>query len=158
MTFGTERITALVIAAAALVGLILTSQIDLAFSSHLNALTGPRGYPGLILAGILVLALALAVRAPARQAAEEEPAQPGGRARAAGVYLALCLFVLLFEPLGYILAMPPLLVAVAMLGGARRWADAVAVAVLMAIICLLAFRYGLDTVLPEGILGVDMIL
>lgn len=163
MTARAERIAALVIAALALVGLYLTSRIDLSLTSNLNVLTGPRGYPGLILGGILILALIVAARPgsfPAIGTASSETIDQhrGGRLRVGLVLAALVLFALAFEPLGYILAMPPLLVAIAILSGAQRWQSAALVSVLMALICLLAFRFGLDTVLPEGVLGIDLIL
>ena len=65
--------------------------------------------------------------------------------------------MLAFEPLGYLLTMPALLVAVSMLSGLARPAQAFAAALVFSLVCLVLFRYGLDTVLPEGILGIDQL-
>lgn len=162
----TELIGALVVSALVLVAIHLTTRIDLSFSAGLNVFTGPRGYPGVILGAMLILALILVARSarrvraepgPPAEAAGEAAGHLPGRTRAALAYLAFGLFVLVFEPLGYILAMSPLLVVISVLSGARRWPVVVAASFAMTFVCLLAFRYGLDTVLPEGIFGIDMI-
>ena len=71
---------------------------------------------------------------------------------------ALLAFVLAFEPLGYLLTMVPLLMATAYLCGCRNGWRNLLVAVAASLVCLAALRYGLDTVLPEGVLGVDALI
>ena len=162
----TELWASLVSTALVVVGIYLTARIDLSFSSGMNVFTGPRGYPGVILGAMLLLGLIL-IGKSARQFLGEPGAvsetddrsedERQGRIKAAAAYLAFALFVLILEPLGYILAMLALLVVVALLAGARRWSMALLACFVMMLSCLLIFRYGLDTVLPEGVFGIDMI-
>jgi len=77
--------------------------------------------------------------------------------RAAGLFTALTVFVLLFERVGYILTMIPLLVLVAHLCGARSWVISTVVSLCLTALCLVIFRYGLATVLPEGLFGIDAV-
>ena len=149
---------ALIFAFAILIGLYLTSQIDLAFSSDLETFSGPRAYPAMILCAMLVFnALSVLQSRSAHQPASSQHAQPR-TGQAMTLFALLVLFCLVLEPLGYILAMTPLLIAVSWLNGARRWPAMVMVSVLLALTCLLIFRYALNTVLPEGLLGIDRIL
>lgn len=142
-----------------LLALYFTSQIDLAFSSDLETFSGPRAYPGLILGVLLFLNFGVAV-SQIRGVRDELRAttEPffSERSKWAGVLFALLLiFVLTFEPVGYILTMVPLLIGVAFLCGAQRPVWAVIVAVGLTAVCLVTFRYGLSTVLPEGVFGID---
>ena len=50
-----ELAVTLVFVGLVILGLYLTSQIDLAFSSDLETFSGPRAYPGLILSIMLLL-------------------------------------------------------------------------------------------------------
>jgi hypothetical protein len=59
------------------------------------------------------------------------------------VFIALILFTLLFERLGYILTMIPLLIVVAIMIGAKNNIAVALVSILLAITCLTIFRYGL---------------
>jgi len=144
----------------AAVGFYLTGLIDLSFSPELERFTGPRAYPRTLLAVIAVLAVLLllgALRLPRAAPVRAEGAPPR-RWRCLAALGALALFVALFETLGFILAMPPLLIAIALLNGANRLWPVVVTSLVAAAICLLLFRYGLNTVLPEGLLGIDQIL
>ena len=155
----------LVVACAFLVLILLgvqqTYRIDLAFSSDLETFSGPRAYPGLILglmlvANLGVIASLLFSRQPVERS--DEPLFTRGTVDAAIVLLALVVFVFTFEPLGYLVAMIPLLIVSSMMNGARNLLVAAIVSTLMALACLVIFRYVLNTVLPEGVLGIDMIL
>lgn len=142
------------------IGFHLTSRIDLSFSSDLERFTGPRAYPRMILGVMLVLSVLILVRAlrmPRREpgAARLSLAQ---LSRIGGALFAIAVFVAFFKPLGYILSMPLLMIAVAALNGAKRVWPVVLTAVVATAICLVLFRYGLNTVLPEGLLGIDQIL
>lgn len=149
---------------AVLVGLYLTSQIDLAFSSKLETFSGPRAYPGLILSIMLVLFAgvgATQMRAMFRRDPdnfEYAPLFDKQSLWAAALFAALLAFVLTFESVGYILTMVPLLTIVAMLCGATNKMRAFVVAVFLTAVCLITFRYGLATVLPEGWFGIDAVL
>ena len=78
--------------------------------------------------------------------------------RAVGLALALIiLFVSLFEPLGYLLTVPPLVFAAAVLNRAKNLKTALLVAITASLSLLIIFRYGLNTVLPEGIFAIDQV-
>ena len=80
------------------------------------------------------------------------------RTAPAAILLAIIvLFCFALEPIGYILTMIPLLIVTSRLNGARNWPVKIVVSALLATVCLVIFRYALNTVLPEGILGIDRI-
>ncbi len=133
-----------------------TGLIDLSFASELETFTGPRAYPQIILSVMLGLSVLLMVRAALALVVSDEHG-PGNRRGVVATVGLLVGFVALFEPLGYILAMPCLVFAAALLVGARRLGSAALVAIVSSLLCLLLFRYGLNTVLPEGVLGIDQI-
>lgn len=163
-----EIAVALVFATLILFGFYLTSQIDLAFSIDLEQVSGPRAYPGIIFASMLffnVLLLAqqcLKLRKRRSEAggaaASDEPLFAPAAIKVVWVLLALIVFVLTYERLGYLLTMLPLMLVVAKMNGAEKNTTAVLVCAALYILCLVVFRYGLDTVLPEGLLGIDMVL
>ncbi|MEL6521881.1 MAG: tripartite tricarboxylate transporter TctB family protein [Pseudomonadota bacterium] len=145
---------------AILLGLVLTRRIDLAFSSDLETFSGPRAYPGVILTVLLVLfgSIGFAQLRGLKQDAKQSEGIFDRRAIwSVGLFLALILFVATFEPVGYILTMVPLLILVAFLTGGRSPARVGLVAITLTALCLVIFRYGLATVLPEGVLGIDAI-
>ncbi len=145
-------------------GLYLTSQIDLAFSSDLETFSGPRAYPGIILSVMLLLfagTAAMQIRDVLGKVNTnlEYEGLFGERARwSLALFVALLCFVLLFESVGYILTMVPLLAVVSLLCGAPNKLGALVVAICLSTICLVIFRYGLSTVLPEGWFGIDAVL
>lgn len=144
-----------------LFGLHQTYQIDLAFSSDLETFSGPRAYPGMILGLMLVtnVAVILSLLFSARPAdADPEMLFGRGTLKAALLMALLVVFALTFEPVGYLLTMIPLLVITAMMNGSRSWLTAIVVSIIMSLACLAIFRYGLNVVLPEGLLGIDMVL
>lgn len=159
-----EFAVALIFTGLILIGLVLTRRIDLAFSSDLETFSGPRAYPGLILSVLLLFNL-ITVVSQGRSVLRDPDLHSGqwwsvpkSTVHAAGLLVALIVFVLVFEPVGYILAMVPLLTIAALLCGAKSLVKAFLVSVSLAAICLIVFRYGLATVLPEGIFGIDMLL
>ena len=148
---------------AILFGLFQTSRIDLTFSSDLETFSGPRAYPGLILSVLLVLNVLIAVsqvRGRFRDNGHNHKHEPLFDKRAiwsAALFASLLVFVLAFESIGYILTMVPLLTLVGMLCGAQSVLRSFIVSICLASVCLVIFRYGLATVLPEGALGVDTV-
>ena len=145
-------------------GLFFTSRIDLAFSSDLETFSGPRAYPGLLLSTMLVLFAGVAAnqirgvyKNPARRSGEQTFFSNRSGASLA-LFVALLVFVLTFESVGYILTMVPLLIVVALLCGAKSAIHTVITAVCLAAVCLIVFRYGLATVLPEGWFGIDAVI
>ena len=152
-----ELTVTLLLIAAVLWGLVLTRRIDLAFSSDLETFSGPRAYPGLILGVMLVLLVATLFQLM-RKPDSGTPYVFGARTwRAIGLFAGLSVFVLAFEAVGYILTMVPLLVLVAHLCGARSVALSVIASLCLTAVCLVIFRYGLATVLPEGVFGIDAV-
>ncbi len=148
---------------AILFGLFQTSRIDLAFSSDLETFSGPRAYPGLILSVLFVLNVFIAVGQVREVACDRgrDPKQDfifhNRTICSAALFVSLLAFVLVFESVGYILTMVPLLILVALLCGARSVIRAFVVSVCLTAVCLVIFRYGLATVLPEGILSIDTV-
>lgn len=145
-------------------GLFLTSQIDLAFSSKLETFSGPRAYPRLILLimlAIFVGAAALQLRDMFRKPTISSKYESLFNIRSlwsAALFAALLVFVQAFEGVGYILTMVPLLTVVALLCGAKNKMQSLVVAICLTAACLVIFRYGLATVLPEGWFGIDAVL
>lgn len=158
----TELAAALVLAAFILTGFYLTGRIDLAFSSDLETISGPRAYPNLILSVLLLCNLAIVAGLVRRLLRDPGPPPdlsqvlPDNAVRPAGLLVALIGFVLAFEQVGYILTMVPLLTVTALLCGAKGRIRAFLVSLGLAAVCLIVFRYGLATVLPEGLFGIDM--
>lgn len=149
----------------AIIAFAMTSQIDMQFASDLEIVAGPRRYPRIILTIFIVMNLILiastlvkAKKGEAHQATEPaENSVPAGKARAAAVFVCLVVFVLAFDSVGYLILTVPLLMFVAWMNGARLSIQMVVVSVGLTITCLILFRYGLNIVLPEGLLGIDAI-
>ncbi len=160
----TSLAIALVLSGLILVGLFLASQIDLAFSSDLETFSGPRAYPAMILSVMLLMSLITVVQSgfAHRRATKMQPdaddTPPVNTQLALLLFAVLLVFAVAFEPLGYILTMIPLMIFAARLNGAQSWLAVTLVSVLLAFTCLFIFRYALDTVLPEGLLGIDGII
>ena len=99
--------------AAALLAIVafffyLTSLIDLAFSSDLEKFTGPRAYPRIILGAMSLISLLLLCQAWISPKDRLEKTS-WSNLRLVGFALTLItLFASLFEPLGYLLTVPPL--------------------------------------------------
>lgn len=157
----TDSISAVSILALVLFLFYQTSLIDLTLSSELETFTGPRAYPRILLSGMLFLVLLQLGRTwigRARETAVDKtlPIHP----RLTKVFLALltlAMFTAVFEPLGYLITIVPLLIIVGYLNGADSLSRTVTFSVVASAICLVVFRYGLNTVLPEGLLGIDNI-
>lgn len=142
-------------------GFYLTTLIDLTLSSDLETFTGPRAYPRILLAGMLLLALVQLAKlwVSRDQEALQEFAAPI-HPRLTKVLLALlvlAVFATVFEPLGYLITLAPLLIAIGYLNGADSFLKNVLFSIFASAICLVVFRYGLNTVLPEGLLGIDQV-
>lgn len=140
----------------------LTTQIDLTLSSDLETFTGPRAYPRIILGGMLLLGLIqlgkswINLKSHAGDEVPPEHFHPR-LTKVCMALAALAVFAALFEPLGYLIVMSPLLVGIGYLNGASNFARNAVFSVVAMIVCLIVFRYGLNTILPEGLLGIDQI-
>lgn len=148
--------------AAALLAIVafffyLTSLIDLAFSSDLEKFTGPRAYPRIILGAMSLIGLLLLCQAWIFPKDRLEKTS-WSNLRLVGFALTLItLFASLFEPLGYLLTVPPLVFVAALLNRAENLKAALLVAIAASLTLLIVFRYGLNTVLPEGIFAIDQV-
>ena len=120
-TTKTPFLFALFFTAAILIGFYLTSRIDLAFSSDLETFSGPRAYPGMILAVMLAFNLVTLFqnRKIAPFGAMSQTSNPR-TSQAMALFAVLVLFCFVLEPVGYILTMIPLLIIVARHSGARQ--------------------------------------
>lgn len=135
-----------------------TGKIDLAFSSELETLTGPRAYPRIILSVMGLLCAIQVFQALRLPDVETGKAAPQTEIRVALMVALVAGFAAAFEPVGYILTAPLLVFFAAHLYRANSLKNAVAIALIVAAVILIVFRYGLSTVLPEGILGIDQVL
>jgi hypothetical protein len=152
-----ELVSATALIAVVAIFFYLTSLIDLAFSSDLEKFTGPRAYPRIILGVMSIFGLLLLLQAWIAPKDKLENTS-WGDLRAVGLALVvIVLFVVLFEPLGYLLTVPPLVFAAALLNRAQNLKAAVLVAITASLTLLIIFRYGLNTVLPEGVLAIDQV-
>ncbi len=150
--------------AIVLAALWVSGSIDIAQFGITERLSGPRGYPRALLAVGLVLALALAVaslrrsRRPADAGEQGEEVSISQPLRPLALLAGLVVFTLVLETAGYLIAMSALLVYGAHIYGARRWWHALAAAIAFTLASIVLFRFGLDTVLPEGWLGIDTLI
>lgn len=145
-----------------------TTQLDVDLAARVGGGVSAAGYPRVLAVVVLVLgAILLAVAVFRRRGGTGRPILGTGDAasavaqgdepprvdRALGCLVALVILTLLFDPLGYPLAMPVLLFALMRIGGERRWLVPAASAVLLTAAVYVFFRYVLNIVLPLGVLG-----
>jgi putative tricarboxylic transport membrane protein len=117
------------------------------------AAIGPKLFPWLVAAGLLLVGVALLYGA--RAGAVAQPAGfdldlPPTLAITAGLFLQM----VLMRPAGFVLATTVLFVAVAYALGSRRFLLNAAVGVVLCTVTYVAFTRGLGLVLPAGVLGV----
>jgi putative tricarboxylic transport membrane protein len=116
------------------------------------AAIGPKLFPWLVAAGLLLVGLALlhdaragAVAHPAGFELDLPPAL--------AVTVGLVLQMVLMKPLGFVIATTVLFVAVAYALGSRRIVLNAAVGLVLCAVTYVAFTRGLGLVLPAGLLG-----
>jgi putative tricarboxylic transport membrane protein len=81
---------------------------------------------------------------------EDTEGHPASLGRAAAL-IGLCLaYALLFQPLGYLLATPPFIVAALAVLGQRNWLVNVIVALAFTLVAYAVFKLGLGVRLPHG--------
>ncbi len=115
------------------------------------------GYPRLLAGLTVLLGLALAGRALWRWRAAAPPAadtagQGGRRLRAGLCFAVLLIYTLLLEPLGFLLATPLAVGVLLRIIGGRGAVHAAIAAVAFTAAIFIFFRYGVNIVLPEGLL------
>jgi putative tricarboxylic transport membrane protein len=116
------------------------------------AAIGPKLFPWLVAAGLLLVGLALLYEARAGAVA-----QPAGfqldLPPAVAVTAGLVLQMVLMKPAGFVIASAALFVAVAYAFGSRRLALNAAVGLVLCAVTYVAFTRGLGLVLPAGLLA-----
>ena len=118
------------------------------------------GYPRLLAGLTILLGIALAGRAlwkwrsawPGLAGDPDEAGQGGRKLRAALSFAVLLLYTLLLEPLGFLLATPLAVGALLRIVGGRGALHATVAAVAFTAAIFVFFRYGVNIVLPEGLL------
>ena len=118
------------------------------------------GYPRLLAGLTILLGIALAGRAlwkwrsarPGLAGDPDEAGQGGGKLRAALSFAVLLLYTLLLEPLGFLLATPLAVGALLRIVGRRGAVHAALAAIAFTAAIFVFFRYGVNIVLPEGLL------
>ncbi len=116
------------------------------------------GYPRLLAGLTVLLGIALAGRAlwkwrRARPGPGGDAAgRGGGRVRAALSFAVLLLYTLLLEPLGFLVATPLAVGALLRIVGGRGALHAAVAAIAFTAAIFVFFRYGVNIVLPEGLL------
>ena len=116
------------------------------------------GYPRLLAGLTILLGIALAGRALWKwRTARPGPGggaagRGGGRLRAALSFAVLLLYTLLLEPLGFLLATPLAVGALLRIVGGRGALHAALAAIAFTVAIFVFFRYGVNIVLPEGLL------
>jgi putative tricarboxylic transport membrane protein len=153
---GGELVAALGLAAVG--ALVLVDTTTIAVPQGSNAL-GPRFFPYLVGGALLVvgLALAVAVARGSRGAAEEGEDVDTSRSAdwrtlgvIAGTFVA---YVLLVQPLGFLLATVGLFAGTAWALGARSWRPLLLTSVLVPFAAFMLFTRGLGIYLPNGVLA-----
>jgi putative tricarboxylic transport membrane protein len=120
---------------------------------------GPSFFPLVVTAMLLVLSVALLVRALVSERAAPAPDEDaaalavGERGLAAGALAVLLAYVVLLPTLGFVLATIPFFAVLMALFGERRPIPVVAGAVAMTAILYGLFRHGLGIFLPRGLLA-----
>jgi putative tricarboxylic transport membrane protein len=116
------------------------------------AAIGPKLFPWLVAAGLVLVGLALLYEARAGAVA-----QPAGfeldLPPALAVTAGLILQMVLIKPVGFVVASAVLFVAVAYAFGSRRLALNAAAGLVLCAATYVAFTRGLGLVLPAGVLG-----
>jgi putative tricarboxylic transport membrane protein len=113
---------------------------------------GPKLFPWLVAAGLLLVGVALLYEAragPVAQPVGFELDLPPALAVTAGLVLQM----VLMKPAGFVIASAVLFVAVAYAFGSRRLARNAAVGLALCTATYVAFTRGLGLVLPAGVLG-----
>ena len=145
--------SAAVLALVALFALVMSARMEME-----NAMPpGPGFFPLLVSAALLLVSLALGVRAWRRSpsplaAAAESPAPPRVRALAATV-IALAVYIVAFDRVGFVLSTTALLAFLFGALGRYRWPVALVSAVVVALVARVVFDTWLQVRLPADVWG-----
>jgi putative tricarboxylic transport membrane protein len=135
-----------------LLGLYVAVETAMLRTGPGYAAIGPKLFPWLVAAGLLVVGVALLYEARAGAVA-----QPAGfdldLPPAVAVTVGLVLQMVLMKPAGFVIATAVVFVAVAYALGSRRIVLNAAVGLVLCAVTYLAFTRGLGLALPAGALG-----
>ncbi len=153
----TELLVALAVIALGIVVLIQTQDIRVA---RAMARVGPRVIPtivggGLVLIGIwyAISILRGSVAGIGADSEDVDPTLPPDWATIGGIGVALLVYMLAIERLGFIIASALLFVITAFSMGSRSYLRDVTLAIVIAVGVYVAFSTGLGVRLPEGVLS-----
>lgn len=149
-----DRVISVLSFALAVAYLLATRQIP---ALEIGDPLGPRAFPQLLGAGLILAAILLFVETLKKAPRAEEE----GAAAAAGSHWGVVAFVtvwtgayfLLFEALGYVVASAAYLLVLMAAFNRGRWAMNVATAVLFSAVTYWVFTRQLGVTLPAGLLG-----
>ena len=146
-----DATSAAVLALVALFALGVSAQMELEHAVH----PGPGFFPLLVSAALLLVSLALGVRAwrlsPSPSAVESS--SPPRVWALAGTVVALAVYITAFDKLGFVLSTTALLTFLFGALGRYRWPVALASAVVVALAARLVFDTWLQVRLPADIWG-----
>lgn len=152
-----EVLVALAVIALGVVVLIQTQDIRV---TRAMARVGPRVIPTIVGGGLVLIGIWYAIDVLRGSAAEIEaesedvdPALPPDWATIGGIGVALAVYMLTIERLGFIIASALLFIITAFAMGSRSWLRDAALAILLGTGVYLAFSTGLGVRLPEGVLA-----
>jgi len=137
-----------------------TFLLDVEVAKRVGGGVGADGYPFLLAVATIGLAIFLTLQAVfgrERQTPAEAPGIQGNEPpvfkRAVWCFLSVVIYTALLLPIGYLITTPILLVVLMRILGDRRWVVPLVNALLLTLGIFVAFRYGVNIVLPEGVLG-----
>ena len=136
-----------------------TFLLDVEVAERVGGGVGADGYPLLLAVTTIALAIFLTFQAVLGREGQT-PAEPPGMQsgeppvfkRAVWCFLSVVIYTVLLLPIGYLITTPILLVVLMRILGERRWVVPVVTALLLTLVIFVAFRYGVNIVLPEGVL------
>ena len=148
-----DRVISVLSLALAVAYLLATRQIP---ALEIGDPLGPRAFPQLLGAGLILAAILLFV-----ETLKKAPRAEEGTAAVAGSHWGVVAFVtvwtgayfLLFEALGYVVASAAYLLVLMAVFNRGRWAMNVATAVLFSAVTYWVFTRQLGVTLPAGLLG-----
>lgn len=155
-----NRVAELLLALAVIaLGAVVLVEIQDIRVMRATARVGPRVIPMIVGGGLVLIGVWYAIdvllrpSAPVEADSEDvDPALPADWRALAGIGVALFLYVLTIERLGFIIASAILFLVASTAMGSRAWLRDAAVAILLSVAVYLVFSRGLDVRLPEGVL------
>lgn len=151
-----EMLLALGVVALGIIVLVQTQDIRVPGAM---ARVGPRVIPTIVGGGLVLIGIWYAIEVllgsrpeVAIESEDADPTLPADWLTIGGIGVALVVYMLTIERLGFIIASALLFVITAFSMGSRSWLRDIALGILIATAVYIAFSNGLGVRLPEGIL------